>query len=145
MVNITGDCQPLTFAPNTVLKSPLMHHVGIDAAQSYAFGFPYAPCSPRLKPTYTLLVKKAGVTVPATWLTVNDATPTDPRLTIDSTNPADKGTYIVVISAKLNTTPTARAATDTITLEVFLKVDSCYKTVFVADHEFSDMKFKIKD
>jgi hypothetical protein len=49
-----------------------------------------------------------------------------------------------VISSTLNTLP-PRAATGTITLEIFLKVDACYKTVFVADHIFANMEFKIKD
>jgi hypothetical protein len=50
----------------------------------------------------------------------------------------------VVISSQLNTTPTPRVADGTITLEVFLKVDGCFKTLFSASHELSDMTFTIK-
>jgi hypothetical protein len=44
--------------------------------------------------------------VTANWLTINDSTPTEPKLEIVTANAADKGTYEVEISSKLNTHPT---------------------------------------
>ena len=143
-MNVLHDCTPSSYAPNDILQSPLIHHIGEDSAQSYAFGFPYSPCSPRFIPTYSLVVQKDGVVVDADWLSVDDSIPTSPNLMINTSNAADEGTYAVVISSQLNTVPIPRVADGTIPVEIFLKVDGCFKTVFSANHELNDMVFTLK-
>lgn len=125
----------------------MIHHVGEDSAQQYAFTFPYSPCSPRLKPSYTFeVLNKAGVKLASpTWLSVNDQIPISPQMVIKTNNPKDEGEYDIKIMSTLNTYPTPQAATDAMTLKVFLKVDACYKTTFMEDSAIADMTFVIKD
>jgi hypothetical protein len=79
------------------------------------------------------------------WLAVDAFVPTSPKLVIKTSNAADKGTYKVVMSSSLNTHPNRTNAGSKITLEVFLKVDACYKTKFSSDPTAAAMAFEIKD
>jgi hypothetical protein len=137
--DVASPCSVSTFVAGTTLVSPLVHHIGADSAQQYAFTFPYDPCSPSYTPTYTLEV--VGVSPLPAWVTIDEYDPHAPQLILDTADPGAVGDYTLIISGILNTYPVLRDSTDTIQLEVFLVLEACFKTYFLDDHDFADIAY----